>query len=73
MSNHLSLYLLILYLLSGGLLTLALLFNYLGKIPNGYQMMELMNFLRSARHILPQVSHPCEEWSLKISYRFTIL
>jgi hypothetical protein len=35
LSNHLSLHLLILRLLSGGLFMLALLFNYFGKIPDG--------------------------------------
>ena len=28
---------------------------------------------RSARHMLPLVRRPCEEWSLKISYSSTIL
>jgi hypothetical protein len=44
---------LILCLLDGGLLTLALLFNYFEKISDGYQMMELVSFLRSARCMYP--------------------
>ena len=53
-SSLLSLHPLILCLLSGGLLTLALLFNYFEKTPDGYQMVELMSFLRSARRMYPQ-------------------
>jgi hypothetical protein len=53
MSNLLSLHPLVLCLLSGGLLTLALFFNYFGKILDGYKMVELVSFLRSARRMLP--------------------
>jgi hypothetical protein len=65
-SSLLSLHPLILCLLSGALLTLALLFNYFGKIPDGYQMVELVSFLRSA---IPPVNHPGGVWRLHLKIR----